>query len=861
MQILKDKTIAIVVTLILITSMSVPFVDVPAANAHTPPWIFTTYAYISASPNPVGVGQQALIYVWIDYTIQGNLISNDIRFRNYKLDITYPDGTNQTVNWPIVTDTTASAYTQFTPTTVGNYTLNFYFPGQVYDYGTRYPAYAAYNNDTYTASHASMTLEVQQNPVPKLPENPLPTEYWARPINGQNHAWESIASNWLGGASVSDIWQKSGAAPTSAHIMWTKPIEYGGMTGGNTKQMTDNAQSGLTYYSGFSYNTRFGNPMIVSGVLYYQTPLGEAGTGGTTYGVDLRTGEVVWSSDTITPSKAQMLNFQTPNQHGVIGAIMWVVSGTTWIGYNAFNMKPVMNITGVPSGTEVYTNDGNIIRYIFNYNTTAKTGTLALWNQTAAISSNFTLYEGPGFPNSANPSSNNVNGASPTAYSWTVNLTGDLTGSAAPTIVGVIPGDIILGRSSNIALSSVPNPNSNPWTMWAISDKPENRGQLLWKQNYAAPAGNITRMLDWQPIDPVTRAWVMTDFETNQRSAYNLDDGNLRWGPIGNFPGFQYYSTREGLPAYGNLYVTGYGGIVYCYSMASGSLLWTYGNGGTGNSTSSEDETPWGRYPTHAAAFADGMIFTMSGEHSPNTPLYKGYQARAINATTGAEIWTLSSWSASGLGTSVAPVAIADGYMAFANAYDGQVYVVGKGPSAITVEAPKAAIDFGKSLVISGTVTDISAGTQQKEQAARFPNGVPAVSDASQTQWMGYVYQQQPRPTNVVGVPVTLSVVDANGNYREIGTTTTTDGFFSFNWKPDIEGQYTVYASFTGSESYYPANAITSFAVDPAAPTPTPTSQISPPATENYIIGSTAAIIVAIAIVGALILFVGRKRA
>jgi hypothetical protein len=199
--------------------------------------------------------------------------------------------------------------------------------------------------------------------------------------------------------------------------------------------------------------------------------------------------------------------------------------------------------------------------------------------------------------------------------------------------------------------------------------------------------------------------------------------------------------------------------------------------------------------------------------------------------------------------------------MAFANAYDGQAYVVGKGPSAITVEAPKAAIDFGQSLVISGTVTDISAGTKQKEQAARFPQGVPAVSDASQTQWMAYVYQQQPRPTNVVGVPVTLSVVDANGNYREIGTTTTTDGYFSLNWKPDIEGLYTIYASFKGSESYYPANAISSFAVDPAAPTPIPTAHISPPATENYIIGSTAAIIVAIAIVGALILFVSRKRA
>ena len=83
---------------------------------------------------------------------------------------------------------------------------------------------------------------------------------------------------------------------------------------------------------------------------------------------------------------------------------------------------------------------------------------------------------------------------------------------------------------------------------------------------------------------------------------------------------------------------------------------------------------------------------------------------------------------------------------------------------------------------------------------------------------------QKGRPTNTTGVPVTLSVVDANRNYREIGTTTTTDGFFSFNWKPDIEGQYTVYASFGGSESYWPSHAVTAFSVDPAAPTPAPTA-------------------------------------
>ena len=157
-------------------------------------------------------------------------------------------------------------------------------------------------------------------------------------------------------------------------------------------------------------------------------------------------------------------------------------------------------------------------------------------------------------------------------------------------------------------------------------------------------------------------------------------------------------------------------------------------------------------------------------------------------------------------------------------------------------------------------MTDISAGTNQNEQAARFPNGVPAVSDASQKGWMEYVYMQKPRPMDTTGVPIVLSVVDANGNYRDIGTTISNNGFFTFNWKPDIEGQYTVYASFAGSESYWPSNAVTSFVVDPAAATPSPTEAPAQSTVDMYFVPAVAGIIVAIAVVGLMIILVLRKR-
>lgn len=861
MKILKNKKAAITIALLLTISMSASTILIPNANAHTPAWIITTYAYVTATPNPVGVGQQMLIFGWLDNTINGVLLTNNIRFQNYQFTITKPDGTNVAQTFPVVNDATSSQYYPFIPDQVGTYTLFFSFPGQVYNFG------GTYQGDYYTPSNATTTFTVQQDAVPSFTESPLPSAYWTRPINGANVLWDAVGSNWLGGAATGNYWQQNGAAPTSAHIMWTKPLEFGGLTGGivtqagNTAQVNDTA---ATYYSGFSYTTRFGSPLILNGVLYYQAPLSQAGTGGGEFAVDLTTGQTLWSSSTLRPTKAQLVDFQSPNQHGVVGGILWQVSGTTWMGYNAFDGQFLFNLTNVPSGTEVYLNNGEIDRYVFSYSTTSKSGWLALWNSTLVITSLNTANQTGSVPvgESAWPILNGfsinangpvfVNQSTPASYSWNITITADLTGSANPSIVGVIPGDVILGSSSSVGLSSSPNPNANPWTMWALSDKLSSEGQLSWIQRYAAPPNNQTQMLATQPIDPVTREWTMTYFETGQRLAYSLATGNLVWGPSERAQnGFQYYSAREGFPAYGNLYVGGYGGLVYCYSMQNGTLLWTYGNGGGGNSTNTGANTAWGNYPTHIAGFADGILYTMSGEHSPNTPLYRGYEARAINAFTGQEIWTLPDWSASGLGTSIAPIAIADGYMAFANAYDGQVYVVGKGPSATTVNIQTNVIPQGNSVLIQGTVMDISAGTKQNAQALDFPNGVPAVSDASQSDWMQYVYQQGPRPTNAKGVTVTLTTVDPNGNSYTIGNATTdANGMFAKAYTPDISGTYTIFATFTGTESYWQSSSETAINVMQAPNvTPAPTTTAPTSMADLYFL------LIAIVIVAALVVW------
>jgi outer membrane protein assembly factor BamB len=389
--------------------------------------------------------------------------------------------------------------------------------------------------------------------------------------------------------------------------------------------------------------------------------------------------------------------------------------------------------------------------------------------------------------------------------------------------------------------------------MTAISIKANSRGQVLWQKYYQPAPNNIT--LSITAVDPINRVIIMSDKETLQWSGYSLDNGNLLWGPTGTSRAWDYFSPN-GFVAYGKLYSSGFGGILSCYDTKTGNLLWTYGNGGEGNSTFSGHEAPYGNYPLFVGAIADNKLYMFTSEHSPNAPEYKGALVRCLDAETGKEIWTTLSWANPGSFTS-SGFEIADGFLIYLNTYDMQIYNIGKGPSSTTLSIQNDVIIQGNSILLKGTVTDISAGTKQTEQAGRFPNGVPAVSDGSESSWMQYVYMQKPRPADVTGVPVMLSVLDANGNYRTIGNTTSdANGFFSFAWMPDIPGQYTVYASFGGSESYWPSHAETAFMVQtsstPTATTPQP--QIALPPFEMYFAASTIAIIIAIVIIGLLIL-------
>jgi hypothetical protein len=160
-------------------------------------------------------------------------------------------------------------------------------------------------------------------------------------------------------------------------------------------------------------------------------------------------------------------------------------------------------------------------------------------------------------------------------------------------------------------------------------------------------------------------------------------------------------------------------------------------------------------------------MYVINSEHTPTSPITRGWGTHCINATTGEKIWSISgiwSWSAMGF-----PGAIADGYLIVSSS-DGYMYVFGKGPTQLTVEAPNNGVQAGSTIVIRGTVVDVSPGTKDPNIQARFPNGVPAVSDGNMSEWVEYVYLQQPRPTNIKGVWVKLDAVNVyTGEYIDIG--------------------------------------------------------------------------------------------
>jgi hypothetical protein len=822
------------------------------ANAQTAP-SQKTYAIADAIPNTIGLGESTLLKCGITEALE----SADLGWTGITIKVVAPDGTSQTLG-PFKTDSTGSTFTQYTPTQVGNYTTTTYFPQQAQPttFFNMERGSMTFAGTIMLASNKTFTFQVTEEPSKQYPGHALPTEYWTRPIDPQLREWFSISGNWVT-RSDNAIAPFNEDAPETAHVLWAKDLTTGGLTGGLLADVTASSESGD------AYEGKFQNSVILNGILYYNVapPVGVYSAALDVTGVkavDLHTGQELWFKNNTSISFGQTLYWNSYNVDGVYTYLV-TNTGTEWIFWDPFNGEWSFTFQNVPSGAATVRGpSGEILIYQIDY----VANRMMLWNstlcglQTAAR----------GTPDMGSWASNihqkTVDASNPLCYSWNVSIPAGLTASTSffAPILKVYDNDRVVSIFFNqtkvrvwaLDISDL-GPSSTSTTKlfdewWSAPSEWLDGANTL---HYVGASDYVTDSVYGEGVIGI---W---DKELTTHYGFSVENGKYLWATESeNYLDFYGWGNAEHTwyYAYGNLYSVGVGGILYAYDLASGTTKWTYNlTDAYGEPVTGENWWGW------ITLIADGKIYLGTLEHSAENPLPRGAPQVCINATDGSEIWRINGmfrdtrWGGNGV--------IGDSIIATMDTYDQRIYAIGKGPTAMTIDVPGAGLASGQSVMIRGVVTDTSPGLSAFAATSRFPNGVPAVSDASMSDWMLYVWKQFEKPTTATGVTVAINVVDANGNYRTIGTTTSdANGQYAFAWTPDISGTYYVISSFAGSKSYYGSFAESAFVVDEPVATATPMPTPAPSAADLYFLPGIIGVIITVIVVGAVLLIALRKR-
>jgi hypothetical protein len=916
MKIAKNKKTAITIALILMLFMIGSLVLLPQGDAAVTATVVVhnSYMYTACSPHVVGVDQSVLIIAWTadippDIGETDGVVASPTGragWSGYQINVTKPNNETVLLDMPY-TDPGGTIYTSYTPDTAGTYYIQAIFPdtwknstinpatGTLYPdetgYNARNPALSTPMDQHYLAAVSPVaSFTVQSEPVTAWVETPLPTGYWTRPINSANRNWYVLAGDWLaggsggGGASFATPFlvpqgtyggvpqQLVGCyGPTSAHILWTKPYYMGGLMEANYRDTGYQT----AHYQGLGWT----GVIILQGKIYYAPRTTDHSTSGY-YVVDLYTGETLYEENDTKPAFGQIYNYESPNQHGGF-AYLWRTSGqtvnnpggingTVWTAIDPMTGQTVYQIANVSTaGTQVYGLDGSICYYnLVNYGTTTNPDYhLTVWNS-SAIPSEL------------------LGDLGTNAWQWR-----PATGGRGQQLGGIYVHDGTYGYSLNVSIPAPYGPRNPllnetgtirciresdymivgtsgrndergdvPGMLMAISLKPDDTlGKQLWKITFDEPyfptTANVTTTISG--VYPESNVFACANVGMQGGSkvlkwwGFDMTTGKQIW-ETGTEPQLEYYvnfpQTYNGL-----MMSEGYGGVLIAYNLTTGKQAWNYSAENIGF------ESPYGNYPIGISCMADGngLIYTTGSEHSPSQPLWRGPNLRCINATDGTEVWSTLFWGAGMSPTDPSNVAMSDGILVGLNFFDNELYAFGKGPSGTTVSAPQSGATVGSVLTITGTVTDqTSSGRRNTNDLFDFSlKGTPAISDASMSAWMEYMFMQQAKPSNATGVPVSLDTIDPNGNFYHIGDVTSdSTGAYGCAFTPDVPGTYQIIATFAGSNAYGPSFAETYIAVGAAAPTASPPEYPQPIDYTMAIVLAVVVLLIAIAIATILIL-------
>jgi len=899
----KNRIAAIILSMLMITVIGGSFAMTAhgqAAGSIDVP----TIAFCNVAPNPCGVGQVVTVDFWLAVPL---FAEQDAV--NMTIYVTPPGGT-QTSLGTFTTDTTGGTYTTYTPTTVGNYTFQLKYGGQQFA-----PPNQIYYNEPSVSQPA--TLVVTSTPRGGLADTPLPTNYWEAPVNSENvQLWAGISGPWMGyvantfaatgGYNASGNFNPYTVAPSSAHILWTKPWCVGGVAGGSY----GNTEQAGSYWTTSQYDPKYA-PIIMDGIEYSTWYTTQTGSSQGIMALNLYTGQTLWViNTTLTLRCGMILNFPTIDQYGCVGPYIFAADGggffapsTTWYMYDGLTGQYVAKVTNLPTfalmGADA---NGNIIGYAVATNVTYLPPTFAPTTEPLTVqqpkmnAAGVVSYTPETFDTIANgPVLEMYNLTQAIVFSGTDSALGGLFDWTVPlgTVfnwnLGLqwavsenakLNGVAVQGLGNGFFSTSAWSGNTLVFQTGTTSVAEDEgwvveagwnaqTGALMWVTNRTGGIYNPSYTRISNTPSAAAGVYVEINQDSYQAAAYSLTTGQTVWTTnldVKMADGFmpnQYDSYDfETVPdtATGVLYVWALGGDVWALNMTNGNIMWTWStyqvNGPAGT------ESPYGIYPIWvfsdealAGQGADTILYLSEG-HEYNPPLLHGALELALNANNGQLVW-------SNLGFDDTATAVAYGVMTTFNSYDGQIYAYAQGPSKITVSAPQSGITTATPVTITGTITDVSPGASQSAVAKNFPNGLPCVSDPSMSGLMEAAYEQQPLPSNLTGVPISVYVLDSNNNYRSIGTTTSNSlGDWGLTWTPDITGNYTIYAVFAGTHGYYPSSSSTFlYAGSPpstVAPTATPMSGLASNSTLEY---GLVAIIIIIVIIGAVLaILVTRKH-
>jgi len=819
----------------------------------TPSQTISVNAFLSASPNPIGLNQQLLVNMWIEPPMFVGRY-----FTGYTVSITKPDGSSVTVGPMNSYPGDTTAWFNYPVDQVGTWKLHFNFPGGYFPAGNYSVASGTFMGnqvDSFTQSayyqpttSPVTTIVVQSAQVASWQPSALPTNYWTRPISPNNREWWTI-SGWYPNTGVVGGISSNGQtswpantnpymsnynfvpyvqAPDTAHVVWDRQGALSGLIGSDQGDV--------------SLENGGGNPMLVYDGRAYQTLT--TVFNGVSQQIwecyDLRTGQIYWQQPVPTyttqtvfgptavpPAAAPNIVFIQTITSGssteevgaanaapsLIASLLFVGNGR-WITFDPFSGAVTANVSISPMTTGTcYMN--NYYLSVQNIGTTASPNyRLINWTVGGATGAGSAGYAVP----YALQVMNNI------TWPWSsLPATTDYQAGISALVTGITSSATGVSNSTNIQAASL------------------TTGALLWNTTIptmqysgscvVADQGKIAVLM----LGGVYQAWYLSSGQL----AWTSQQMDYPWGASS----FGAYAVQS---AYGLIYTERYDGV-YAINWSNGQIAWHFAGPAVPFATSYTDNGTQVYSFNAGGVVADGQLYTYATEHTPSQPITRGWSLYDINATTGMGIWNITG--------PMAPGAVSDGYLTASNAYDGYMYVFGMGQSATTVSAPQIAITSGTGAVISGSVLDQSPAQQ----------GTPCVSDASMSSWMAYLHEQAPYPVNVTGVPVSIDAVDPNGNAVHIATVTSdASGTYSYTWMPTLAGDYTITATFAGDHSYGYSSAETHANVANAqtfTPTPTQTSEPSaatPADLMTYIALATIAIIIAIAVVGVLIL---RKHA